>query len=237
MYRHYYAVILDGCDTCHESGYNGLTADGESELCLACHDGVGEAAENSTVPHAALEMARCADCHNPHASPQPRLLVAASGGECTTCHEDQAAGDDEVAHGVITMVGCRACHLPHGGENKAMLREVGPKLCLSCHASTLAPPRDSTEPVTVFDGIEFPADVMRRLAAVRMAADGEHGHPLPGHRVLGIPTEEEIKESEATFTEEMTCLTCHNPHKGKSKLLLQWGAKSSYQACNTCHPK
>jgi predicted CXXCH cytochrome family protein len=229
--------VLDGCDTCHLGGADQLLEEGESALCLMCHDDIGEAANSAPVPHAAMEMARCADCHNAHASPQAHLLTAPSGGECIDCHEEMAAGEGEVAHGVVDLIGCRACHEPHGGENEKLLRISGSELCLGCHDSARMGSRDDDTPVKLLGRFEVTAEVARGMASLRLSADGQHNHPVTGHRVLGTPSDDNRKRIDTTFTGEFTCLTCHDPHKGASRQLLRWGAESSLQACSNCHPK
>jgi predicted CXXCH cytochrome family protein len=210
--------------------------DGESPLCLACHDDIGEAAEAATVPHPALEMARCADCHNPHASPQEKLVSQPAGGECTVCHEDQAAAEDEVAHGVIALIGCRACHEPHGGENENLLRLTGSELCLECHSSSKLRRAAGQATISLFDRFEVPVSLIR-ATALELSAGETMDHPIKGHRVLGEPTEEELEYTDASFSEEFTCLTCHDPHKGASKLLFRDGARSPFEVCASCHKK
>ena len=239
--KNIHPVILDGCDTCHEGASDKLMADGESDLCLACHDDIGEAAASAAVPHPALEMVRCVDCHNPHASPQEKLINAPAGGECTICHEDQAAGPDEVAHGIIELVGCRACHEPHGGANENLLRLSVTELCLSCHEdSGKSQPESSDESgMTLILGRYYiPTDRVKAMRVIRLSQDREHNHPLAGHRVLGTPTKEELKRTdELIFSGELSCMTCHNPHKGKSNQLFRWGARSSFELCAACHRK
>ena len=70
-----------------------------------------------------------------------------------------------------------------------------------------------------------------------LSAAGDEGHPIAGHRVLGTPTRSELDKVDTTFEGELTCLTCHDPHKGRSEQLLQWGAASAFEACGQCHPK
>jgi predicted CXXCH cytochrome family protein len=227
--------VTEGCDTCHEGSARDLAEDGDSALCLMCHDDIGEAAAAAAVPHPALEMARCADCHNPHASAQDHLIALPAGGECAQCHEDQTAGPGEVAHGVIELIGCRACHEPHGGSEPRLLRKSGSELCLSCHDRRRFAENDSPT-VRVLGRFELPAeDVME--ASLLLSADSDHGHPVLGHRTLGTPTKRELRATKVDFEGELRCLTCHDPHKGRSRLLLNWGAVAGVDACTQCHTK
>jgi len=229
--------VLEGCDTCHEGAYNKLMEDGGSPLCLTCHDEIGETAKSAKFPHGAMEMAPCATCHNPHASAQDHLVKEPSGKECLSCHDDMGAGPDEVAHGVITLIGCRVCHEPHGGSRRHLLRKDPDALCLSCHGAVHSPPAGSTKPVQVLGQFEIPADIARVMASLRLSPDGTRGHPVTNHRVLGIPSEEELRRNDAHFQGELHCLSCHDPHKGRSRLLLRWGAATTFEACAHCHPK
>jgi predicted CXXCH cytochrome family protein len=220
--------LLDGCDSCHDAGAGSLFEQGESALCLMCHEETGDAAASAAVPHAALEISRCVDCHDPHASRQEHLIALPAGGTCLACHEDQATGPEEVPHGVIETIGCRACHEPHGGSRPKLLRAAGAELCLACHEPSRAGLEGRFE-VTVAEA--------RAMATLRLSADGMGGHPTPNHRALGQPTAKELERHKTTFEGELSCLTCHDPHKGRSKKILRWGAVTSMQACNQCHAK
>jgi predicted CXXCH cytochrome family protein len=142
-----------------------------------------------------------------------------------------------VAHGVVELIGCEACHEPHGGENPTLLRVVGDQLCLSCHdPQSVRLARDASE-VLVLDRFRFSAAEAKSMATLRLSEDGQQGHPIANHRVAGRPTPDELKKTETTFKDPMTCLTCHDPHKGRSREILRWDAASSMDACMHCHPK
>ena len=233
--RHLHGALEAGCDRCHAGAADRFLEAG-SELCLKCHDDVGEAAAAAAVPHAAMEAGICTQCHNPHASAEEKLIKLPAGGTCAECHDEQAAGDGEVAHGVIGLLGCRACHQPHGGSRTALLRRQGPELCLSCHDKSHLEIDDEAGTVELL-GFEVPAAKVAAMATVPLSADGERGHPVDNHRVVGAPTEEELEITDTTYRGELRCLTCHDPHKGRSRQLLNWGAASTVEACIQCHPK
>jgi len=80
-----HAAHLD-CFACHES----RSADGKtsvtlvrpkSELCLGCH----KKSEQKTL-HGPYAGGACIQCHNPHVSPQAKLLRAAPSVLCAGCH-------------------------------------------------------------------------------------------------------------------------------------------------------
>ena len=76
------------------------------------------------------------------------------------------------------------------------------------------------------------------MAVLVLSADGEHNHPVTGHRVIGEPTEEEVRrareQSSLSFEDEMQCASCHVPHLSEHEGLLRWGQG---QVCVTCHPQ
>jgi DmsE family decaheme c-type cytochrome len=105
----------------------------QPEICFACHK--TERAQThrvSTHPLDAGKMA-CSDCHNPHGTVGPKLLVKNSVNDtCYTCHaekrgpflfEHQPVGDD-----------CSTCHTPHGSTVAPLLKARAPYLCQSCHS-------------------------------------------------------------------------------------------------------
>jgi predicted CXXCH cytochrome family protein len=231
--------LLDGCDTCHEGAFNELYEDGSSELCLICHDDIGDFAQSAPTQHAALELGSCTDCHNPHATAQEKLVKSAGAGPCGDCHDEQLPGAGEVSHGAIELVGCRACHEPHGGENEKLLRKEGPELCLTCHAAGAVQVAEGETTFLLADRFEVAGSAAKEIAQVLLSADGERDHPVAGHRTLGTATEAELRSArvETDFEGELTCLVCHDPHKGRSEQLFRWNAASGTEACQQCHQK
>ena len=217
--RYLHAPVTEGCDACHRGSASKLVEDGNPPLCLACHEEVGRKAKAAKVPHAAMEAARCVDCHNPHASAQPRLVKQPGGAPCLACHADQAPAAGESDHGAIALVGCQACHEPHGGARPKLLRAAGNALCLGCHGTPAPGPPATGRPVR----------------SLPLSPDGTRGHPVPGHLVLAPAPK--AAWSKSVFTGEMGCLACHDPHKGKSAHLFRWGAASAAEACLNCHRK
>ncbi len=235
--RHLHPPVLEGCETCHEGTSGRLVEGGGPALCLMCHEEIGDRAAKSEIPHPAMDVARCVDCHNPHASNQERLVKQPGGGECLACHDEKGPRAGESAHGAITVIGCRACHEPHGGTRAGLLRIAGPELCLSCHDPARSKPDDALGTVRLLGRFDVPVESARAMARLRLSADGQRNHPVPNHRVLGTPSEDELKRSRTTHRGAMTCLTCHDPHKSRSRSLLLWDAVGPSEACVQCHAK
>jgi predicted CXXCH cytochrome family protein len=230
------APFADGsCDTCHVGGKaSALAENGGKALCTACHADVDEAVKKAKVPHAALEGA-CTVCHNPHASKQPKLLRASGEALCTSCHEAQARKGKESTHGAITWIGCPSCHMPHGGEEPKLLRLAGNDLCNSCH---LAGPvmADSAGRIALPGGFTLSGYRASRFRVIELDKTRKLNHPIAGHPVAGKPTGTTNVTLAKPIT-EMSCLSCHVPHNGKSPELFAFGAATRFELCASCHPK
>jgi len=227
--------FVDDCANCHDGAANKLVAGG-SDLCFACHDGVQAEVDGASVPHPAMEVSECVDCHSPHASSQPKLLQAPGGEICTPCHEDQVPAHDEVNHGAIDWLGCQSCHFPHGSENNFLLRASGNELCNGCHlAGEVIVEGDE---VTLAGGFVLRSDRARSLKVVGLDASRERDHPIPSHPVSGTIAEKRRSDlPKSLIGTQMTCLSCHVSHTAPSRQLFAFGAASRAELCTACHPK
>lgn len=74
----------------------------------------------------------CTDCHNPHGSAGPKLMVKDSVNEtCYSCHANYR-GPFLWNHLPVTQ-DCTICHNPHGTTTTGMLKLRPPFLCQQCH--------------------------------------------------------------------------------------------------------
>lgn len=232
-----HAPFEDTCAGCHRGSASELVAGGGSALCFACHADLEQEIRSSSVPHDALEMAECVDCHSPHASRQRRLLRAPEGGVCQSCHEDHAGGAGDFAHGTIDWFGCQSCHQPHGGDKPALLREVGNALCLGCHGENAASPTDDGT-LELRSGFTVPAHRSANLHLVDLDPWQTRGHPIRNHPVSGVVKPKgRTRVAKSLVGEEISCRSCHDPHAGSSRGLFAYGAGSSAELCVACHPR
>lgn len=121
------------CHSIHKARDPVLTKLTQPDVCFACHK-TQRAQVHRVSHHPILEgKVVCSDCHNPHGSTGPKLLVEDSVNEtCYTCHaekrgpflwEHPPAVDD-----------CTNCHTPHGSTNSPLLKVRPPWLCQQCHS-------------------------------------------------------------------------------------------------------
>src|SRR6266542_3543741 len=125
------------CSLCHKIGdvqNPGPVNLKGSELCLSCHEDYQGVLARKYGHIPAKES--CTNCHNPHNSMHPKLLVEEAGTLCLTCHKgmkDQL-GQMPVKHDALTQgAQCANCHNPHGANIEHLLIQLPMQLCLQCH--------------------------------------------------------------------------------------------------------
>lgn len=138
------------CTDCHRSMHNyseraNLAKSTVLETCGSCHkQRVAQQARFSHMPVAEGKL-ECSGCHNPHGSPNEKLLVASTPNEtCFGCHAEKR-GPFLWQHAPV-VENCGNCHDPHGTSKEKLLRVAKPRLCQQCHDPTQHPtqPRGTT---------------------------------------------------------------------------------------------
>jgi DmsE family decaheme c-type cytochrome len=107
----------------------------QGEVCFGCH--AEQRAANLKPSHHPVRegLMACSDCHNPHGSIGPNLLVGETVNDtCWTCH-DEKRGPFLWEHAPVQEQ-CTICHTPHGSVQAALLKQRPPYLCQTCHDST-----------------------------------------------------------------------------------------------------
>jgi len=125
------------CTACHEIHTEHdrvLATTTQPDVCFTCHKTQrAQIHRISTHPILAGKMA-CSDCHNPHGSNGPKLMVKNTVNEtCYTCHADRR-GPFLWEHYPVSE-DCTNCHTPHGSNNTPLLKTRAPWLCQECHTS------------------------------------------------------------------------------------------------------
>lgn len=107
----------------------------QTEVCFTCHkDKRAEISRPSRHPIREGKVA-CSDCHNPHGTAGPALLVRDSVNDtCYTCHMEKR-GPFIWNHQPVTE-DCTLCHNPHGTIAAYLLKQRPPFLCQQCHEPT-----------------------------------------------------------------------------------------------------
>jgi len=124
-----------GCVSCHDihTQHDKVLAKATQPfVCFTCHK--QQRAEAYMPSHHPIVQGQvvCANCHNPHGSAGPKLLIKNTVNEtCYTCHQDKR-GPFLWEH-PPAREDCRNCHLPHGSVQPRLLRSRPPYLCEECH--------------------------------------------------------------------------------------------------------
>jgi len=185
-------------------------------------------------------QSNCLECHADHAA-GGHVHPALKGG-CSTCHTVEDRGDATYvtlkptnsivcrdchapvtvlhAHLPYTSAMCLRCHNPHSSANPRLLRAKVNDLCLECH-------------------LQGKTRANRYLPTIELTADRRMGHPYLHHPVSGRP--------DPLSGDEMSCLSCHQPHGGTQLHQLKMGAEIPEDAlnqstetktmCEKCHMK
>jgi DmsE family decaheme c-type cytochrome len=132
-------VACSSCHDIHTPNMKVLSKATQAEVCFACHKTQrAQTHRISTHPLAITSIGSppkmaCSDCHNPHGSTGPTLLIKNSVNEtCYTCHAEKR-GPFLWEHAPV-VDDCTNCHTPHGSTNLALLKMRTPQLCQQCHS-------------------------------------------------------------------------------------------------------
>jgi predicted CXXCH cytochrome family protein len=198
--------IYYNCGNCHILGPEldlTLRADLE-DLCQGCHEQRHKSLRHGDVA--------CSDCHLPHISWNPNLLVGTGNDFCLGCHEALSATGEQGAHGTVwEKIECSQCHL--SGHTPGAVREG---LCAGCHEG---------QAVTVVAHV----DVVRQACPTCHSMHGEAGSgqwKSPQESCMGC---HQPAAAEVHLGVDEKCGDCHGIHKDKSL------PKQDVALCRDCH--
>jgi len=127
-----------GCSSCHTIHVRKdpiLLKVSQPQKCFTCH--LEQRADSYKFSHHPIREGKvvCADCHNPHGSPGPKLLKEVTINEtCYNCHAEKR-GPLLWEH-LPVRENCLNCHEPHGSNQARLLIERPSFLCQDCHANS-----------------------------------------------------------------------------------------------------
>lgn len=108
------------------------------EVCFECHQlRRAQLQRSSHMPFREGKIT-CTNCHNPHGTPNPKLLIESTTNEnCYKCHAERR-GPFLWEHPPV-MENCLNCHDAHGSSNPQLLKARTPRLCQNCHIESRHP--------------------------------------------------------------------------------------------------
>lgn len=107
-------------------------------LCTSCH--LQKKAQLIRPGHMPLREGKlqCTSCHNPHGTPNDRMLLQTSVNQnCYSCHAEKR-GPFLWEHAPVRE-NCLNCHDAHGSVTEKMLKVKQPLLCQQCHQTSSHP--------------------------------------------------------------------------------------------------
>jgi DmsE family decaheme c-type cytochrome len=108
------------------------------EVCFQCHQMRRAQVQRSAHMPFREGKVTCTDCHNPHGTPNPSLLVKSTVNEtCYLCHAERR-GPFLWEHPPV-MENCANCHDAHGSSRPQLLKASMPRLCQTCHVESRHP--------------------------------------------------------------------------------------------------
>ena len=131
------------CTQCHNPHPKGavqpaLLKQPQMKLCTSCH--LQKKAQLMRPGHMPLREGKleCTSCHNPHGTPNDRMLLQTSVNQnCYSCHAEKR-GPFLFEHAPVRE-NCLNCHDAHGTVNEKMLKVKAPLLCQQCHQTSSHP--------------------------------------------------------------------------------------------------
>jgi len=160
-------VACTSCHNIHAPDQKVLNRATQADVCFTCHKAQrAQVRRVSAHPLASTGIGSpakmsCSDCHNPHGSTGPTLLVKNSVNDtCYTCHAEKR-GPFLWEHSPVPD-SCVTCHTPHGSTNAALLKMRAPWLCQECHSGDHGNQVNSAANlaggnVTTVNGVQRPA--------------------------------------------------------------------------------
>ncbi len=223
---------VNACDACHRLTNPGTHAFEPTrerhDLCNLCH---ADEATTSARQHEPFAKGECLLCHDPHTSPEPRLLRGERYSDaCTSCHAD-IAGKGQHAHTPAAMGACGACHRPHSSPLPALLNADGRDLCLKCHVRT---------GLEIESGPVVHAPALGDCRVCHASHSSDHAGVLVDTTTrLCTECHQDVAHTLATATTQhaavttnRACTNCHSPHASRYASLLK---DTPTSLCFECH--
>ncbi len=126
------------CHNLHTTADRVLARKTQPAVCYDCHK--EQRAQTLRRSHHPINegLVTCSECHNPHGSPQRKLLVGMTVNDtCYSCHAEKR-GPFLWEHAPVRE-DCTICHTPHGANETRLLKTRAPFLCQQCHMASAHP--------------------------------------------------------------------------------------------------
>jgi DmsE family decaheme c-type cytochrome len=169
------------CVSCHsihaaKSDKWQLQAARVEQVCAGCHLEIKSMIQRTSHHPIREGLMSCNDCHNPHGTLTPKMIMANSVNEqCYGCHTEKR-GPFLWEHPPVRE-NCLNCHLPHGSNHEKLLAQNRPWLCQNCHL-------DTRHPGTLYDATNQLTSNRELARSCSNCHSAIHGSNHPSGRVF-----------------------------------------------------
>lgn len=221
------------CATCHVQGnpaeHKFFLITKKEDLCRKCH-----VIPRGSVVHVPFAEGQCLQCHNPHGSDHPALLVADPRRDlCGRCHQQDFAGA-EFVHGPVVVGACVVCHEPHSSAHPKLLNQESREQCLTCHGEVLDTARASPH---VHQALDQACTKCHNPHASSHRYHLQQAAPelcMTCHKDRIDQMTSHGKFVHGAITEQGGCSACHEGHASRLPSLQR---TTQPNACLVCHDR
>ena len=221
------------CSSCHLSaapdGRDPENArrlvDTAPRLCTRCHTRSPAASK----VHMPVREGMCTDCHGPHDTGTPHLLLRPVAELCASCHPDIT--DRAYLHGPAAVGDCTVCHDPHASSAARLLVIEGTDLCLFCHEDMKDELGRKRVHPALRSGCTSCHDPHGSSAKKFLASDGAKVC-FSCHAKIASRVTASGGSVHAPIRSGQGCAACHSPHASDEPKLLP---KAGAAFCLDCH--
>ncbi len=212
-----------------------------AKSCTECHSDIGK---GHTYTHPALNLG-CESCHlisdgKKHPEEKNSIKLKSDIPElCIQCHKESKF-QGKYVHLPIEKGMCLMCHEPHQTNfKKLLLWEKPQEVCYRCHAKEKFENKYVHKVAQGGCGIrchshhtsEYPKLLSSKINDM---CAGCHNYQQSGLHIVSLPKGKVhpvfMKKDPKNPKNEMTCISCHNPHSSKYQKLFTYK-----NICKRCH--
>lgn len=208
------------------SGYSAV----DGETCLQCHSDLEEEFK-AAVTHSPFSEKECFNCHNPHATKHPGLLLHEADKLCFTCHDKEQVLQGAMKHKPVEEGKCLSCHNAHASSFPKLQKDKVPQTCFSCHekegfaGKKVHFPVAEGECMICHDPHSTDTPKLLKEKAKDLCANCHDYDAGFSEAHQGYPAE------------ASDCIFCHSPHASEDDRLLKANLHAPFESgdCSLCH--
>lgn len=226
-------VRFQQCRICHTQVRLGLhkfkPADKSEKKCFTCHrtkPGIHKHAKH-------IDSWKCVNCHSPHHSSEPKLLLRKAEKLCTSCHRSLTRGRAHSVHSPTQKGKCVHCHRPHTPTRYSkLIRLPRSRMCRTCHSKEIRQFRKAKHPHPSLERNCLNCHNPHKSRNPKLARRRGNALCVNCHK-----SNKARSRFRSNHYKQTNCLKCHNPHGSDHKKGLVLAANKLCVSCHKEFPK